>query len=274
MAVQNSSKKWMLIGGGVIAAAALVVGFQNYPPQPKDAAGTIGGAQRYHEPQITGDDVKVSQDELTKWIQSDTFDRIVKDPEARKLFTDAAVRSFMSKESNYASRQLESKDLNKIQLADESGLDQSRNTPKLEMAENSRTKNAINLVAEGSDLNKIQLADESGLDQSRNTPKLEMAENSRTKNAINLVAEGSDLNKIQLADESGLDQLRLKSNKYPEMQALDMAKIKLLAESNAAINAAMQDSEFCKALLNDALSHELAAYARSREMEPLDSEPK
>jgi len=233
MAVQNSSKKWMLIGGGVIAAAALVVGFQNYPPQPKDAAGTIGGAQRYHEPQITGDDVKVSQDELTKWIQSDTFDRIVKDPEARKLFTDAAVRSFMSKESNYASRQLESKDLNKIQLADESGLDQSRNTPKLEMAENSRTKNAINLVA-----------------------------------------EGSDLNKIQLADESGLDQLRLKSNKYPEMQALDMAKIKLLAESNAAINAAMQDSEFCKALLNDALSHELAAYARSREMEPLDSEPK
>lgn len=65
MAAQNSTRKWMFIGGGVIAAAALVVGFQNYPPQPKDAAGTIGAAQRYHEPQITGDDVKVTQDELT-----------------------------------------------------------------------------------------------------------------------------------------------------------------------------------------------------------------
>ena len=91
MAVQNSSRKWMFIGGGVVAAVALVIGFQNYPPQPKDATGTIGAAQRYHEPQITGADVKVSQDELTTWIQSDTFDRIVKDPQARKLFTDAAV---------------------------------------------------------------------------------------------------------------------------------------------------------------------------------------
>jgi hypothetical protein len=89
MAVQSSTKKWMFIGGGVIVAAALVVLFQNYPPQPKDAAGTIGAAQRYHEPQISGADVKVSQDELTTWIQSDTFDRIVKDPQARKLFTDA-----------------------------------------------------------------------------------------------------------------------------------------------------------------------------------------
>jgi hypothetical protein len=91
MAAQNSTRKWLFIGGGVIAAAVVVVFFQNYPPQPKDAAGTIGGAQRYHDTQITGDDVKVSQDALTAWVQSDTFDRIVKDPQARKLFTDAAV---------------------------------------------------------------------------------------------------------------------------------------------------------------------------------------
>ena len=92
MAVQNSTRKWMFIGGGVVAAVALVIGFQNYPPQPKDATGTIGAAQRYHEPQITGADVQVGQDEITKWVQSDTFDRIVKDPQARKLFTDAAVQ--------------------------------------------------------------------------------------------------------------------------------------------------------------------------------------
>jgi hypothetical protein len=92
MAVQSSSRKWTFVGVGVVAAIALVIGFQNYPRQPKDAAGAIGAAQRHHEPQIAGDDVKVSKDELTTWIQSETFDRIVKDPQARKLFANAAVQ--------------------------------------------------------------------------------------------------------------------------------------------------------------------------------------
>jgi len=104
MAVQSSTKKWMFIGGGVIAAAALVVGFQNYPPQPKDAAGTIGAAQRYHEPQISAADVKVSQDELTTWIQSETFDRIVKDPQARKLFADASVAAALTDQGRQLAR--------------------------------------------------------------------------------------------------------------------------------------------------------------------------
>ncbi len=118
MAAQNSTRKWMFIGGGVIAAAALVVGFQNYPPQPKDAAGTIGAAQRYHEPQITGDDVKVTQDELTVWLQSETFDRIVKDPEARRLFTNEAVQRVLADD---ARRQLSVSDdaRKQIQVADD-----------------------------------------------------------------------------------------------------------------------------------------------------------
>jgi hypothetical protein len=110
MAVQNSTKKWIFIGVGVIAAAALVVFFQNYPPQPKDAAATIGAAQRYHSTQITAADVKVSQDELTTWIQSDTFDRIVKDPQARKLFTDAAVIAMF----NDAARKMDADMANKV----------------------------------------------------------------------------------------------------------------------------------------------------------------
>ena len=90
MAGKNANK-WVFIGGGVLAAAALVVFFQNYPPEPKDAVGTVGAAQRYHSTQITGSDVKLDTTELTTWIQSDTFDRIVKDPAARALFTNAAV---------------------------------------------------------------------------------------------------------------------------------------------------------------------------------------
>ncbi len=109
MAVQTSSKKWMFIGGGVIVAAVLVVFFQNYPPSQKDAEGTIGAAQRYHSTQITGTDVKVDETELTTWIQSDTFDRIVKDPQARKLFTDAAVMQlFLDNARNGAGTKIDS----------------------------------------------------------------------------------------------------------------------------------------------------------------------
>jgi len=64
--------------------------FRNYPPQPADAAGTVGAAQRYSSTQITKDDVKVAPDALTTWLQSDTFDRIVRDPKAREIFTSAA----------------------------------------------------------------------------------------------------------------------------------------------------------------------------------------
>ncbi|HZN56303.1 MAG TPA: hypothetical protein VFB67_13375 [Candidatus Polarisedimenticolaceae bacterium] len=91
MAGKNAANKWVFIGGSVIAAAALVVFFQNYPPEPKDAVGTVGAAQRYHSTQITGNDVTLDQTELTTWIQSETFDRIVKDPEARALFANDAV---------------------------------------------------------------------------------------------------------------------------------------------------------------------------------------
>jgi hypothetical protein len=100
----------VFIGGGLIAAVALVVLFQNYPPQPKDAAGTIGAAQRYHEPQISSADVKVSQDELTTWIQSDTFDRILKDRQARRLFADAAVVAMFTD----AGRRLQAPDVDNL----------------------------------------------------------------------------------------------------------------------------------------------------------------
>jgi hypothetical protein len=127
MAVQNSTRKWVFVGVGVVAAAALVVFFQNYPPQSKDAAGAIGAAQRYHSTQITGVDVKVSQDELTTWIQSDTFDRIVRDPQARKLFADAAVISMFNDAAHKfdAARNLDADGMRVKQI--EAQLDAARN---------------------------------------------------------------------------------------------------------------------------------------------------
>lgn len=103
---RGHARIWFL-GVGVVAAAALVIFLKNYPPQPADAAGTVGAAQRYNSPQIAKSDVTVTPDELTTWIQSDTFDRIVKDPEARAIFTseafsrlvsDASARNFLVRE--------------------------------------------------------------------------------------------------------------------------------------------------------------------------------
>src|SRR5262245_56697643 len=99
----RGNEKYFFIGGGVVAAIAMVVFLQHYPPKPADATGTIQGASRYHDTQITSDDVKGSPDALATWIQSDTFDKIVKDPEARKLFASGAVSQLFT---NDAARQI------------------------------------------------------------------------------------------------------------------------------------------------------------------------
>src|SRR6187401_3078302 len=92
MATNSGNKGKIFMIGGIVAAAAVVVFLQNYPPKPQDAAGTVGAAQRYHETQITGSDVTVSPDAVATWIQSDTFDRIAKDPAARALFASEAFQ--------------------------------------------------------------------------------------------------------------------------------------------------------------------------------------
>src|SRR4029434_9195617 len=92
---RGNARIWF-IGGGVLVALAVVMFFRNYPPAPADAAGTVVGAQRYSSTQITKDDVNVRPNELTTWLQSDTFDKIVRDPKAREIFTSAAFQQLVS----------------------------------------------------------------------------------------------------------------------------------------------------------------------------------
>ena len=229
MAAQNSTRKWMFIGGGVIAAAALVVGFQNYPPQPKDAAGTIGAAQRYHEPQITGADVKVSQDELTTWIQSDTFDRIVKDPEARRLFANEAVQRVLADAAN---KQLSIADdaRNQIKLADGANK-------QLSIADDAR--------------NQIKLADGAN-------KQLSIADDARNKNQVQLASDAKS--QVQLASDAK-SQVKLLDELRKELSATDFAMVQA-ALNNDAIRTAMESQAFCTALANNAIRHELVNEAR------------
>ncbi|HUC43813.1 MAG TPA: hypothetical protein VMR65_07240, partial [Candidatus Sulfotelmatobacter sp.] len=96
---KHVSAKVVFIGGGLLVASALVLFFNHYPPDPKDVVGTVGGAQRYHATQITGDDVKVTPSDIATWAQNESFSRIVNDPEARRLFADQAFQHAISDEA-------------------------------------------------------------------------------------------------------------------------------------------------------------------------------
>jgi hypothetical protein len=82
---------------GLAAAAAVVLvtfSITGYPPAGKGTQGTIGQAQRYEaaQPQMSANDVKLGDTAVQQFMQTDVFDRLLKDDTARKLLSDASVR--------------------------------------------------------------------------------------------------------------------------------------------------------------------------------------
>jgi hypothetical protein len=106
VAMRRSSQ----VGGGVMtkkvmygltaAAAAIVVilGVTGFPPDTGDIAGTIGAARRAVKPQIAAGDVQVGDTSAQAFLQSEVFDRLIKDPAAVKLLSDPALRHQLSNE--------------------------------------------------------------------------------------------------------------------------------------------------------------------------------
>ena len=240
MAVQSSTKKWMFIGGGVIAAAALVVGFQNYPPQPKDAAGAIGAAQRYHEPQISAADVKVSQDELTTWIQSETFDRIVRDPKARKLFTDAAVADALADAGRLVTEVQPQLDPDKaVALADG-----GREVADLQPIETDKA---------------VALADGDAFKQKHLVSPAD--------------ADGVNVKQKHPVSPADADKMRSSTNgRTPSIANSDFARerdrLMALTDNNAAIMAATADLGFLEAVANNPKLMEALQTVAARKIEP------
>lgn len=98
------SKKilWGVVGLG--AAAAVSMFFLNIPPIGDGTAGTIGAAKRYQGGTMSEKDVVTGPMAVQKFIQSDSFDRILKnaalrnimikvskDPKLQKAFADPAM---------------------------------------------------------------------------------------------------------------------------------------------------------------------------------------
>ena len=97
----TSKKSGVLVGIAAIAVigVAAVLYFSQWPPSGEDATGAIGAAERYRSEQISSEDVKIEQVDLQAFLQTDEFDHLINDPEARKVLTSDAMREAMGNEA-------------------------------------------------------------------------------------------------------------------------------------------------------------------------------
>ncbi len=77
------------------AAAAVVLALfvtTGFPPIGRGTEGTIDGARRYQAQQLAAKDVVLGDPEAQKFLQSDVFDRLMKDETARKALANGNLR--------------------------------------------------------------------------------------------------------------------------------------------------------------------------------------
>jgi len=79
---------------GTVAAAAIILGiayWTGYPPVPGEGTeATVGAAQRYQAKQMSDKDVVLGDVAAQKFLQSDGFDRLMKNEKARAFLKKAA----------------------------------------------------------------------------------------------------------------------------------------------------------------------------------------
>ncbi len=84
---------------GLAAAAAIIlavfVARGGFPPVDR-TEGAIGAAKKYQAPQIAANDVTTGDASVQEFLQSEEFDRLLKDPEALSLMRDATVREMLA----------------------------------------------------------------------------------------------------------------------------------------------------------------------------------
>ena len=71
---------------GLAAAATItfaVFAMKGFPPAGYGTEGTIGAAKKYQAQQLADKDVVLGDAAVQEFLQSDTFDRLMKDPNAR-----------------------------------------------------------------------------------------------------------------------------------------------------------------------------------------------
>ena len=80
---------------GLAAAAAIVLAvlaYTGFPPETGGSEGAIGAAKRYQAGQIAASDVKLGDQAAQEFLQSDLFDKLMKDESVRKALSDPDIR--------------------------------------------------------------------------------------------------------------------------------------------------------------------------------------
>lgn len=85
--VMGKKLLWSVAGVAAVLVVSLLV--FGYPPVGPGTEGTSGGAQRYVGKQLSAKDVKVADTDVQRFIQSDTFDRLIKNDVTRKALVKA-----------------------------------------------------------------------------------------------------------------------------------------------------------------------------------------
>ncbi len=83
---------WGMVAAAFVALVVMKVA--GYPPID-GAQGTVGAAKRYQADQIAPADVKVD-DSAQAFLQSDVFDQLMKDPDARQMLASPSFRSALA----------------------------------------------------------------------------------------------------------------------------------------------------------------------------------
>ena len=86
---------WSISAAAVVVLAALWI-TGTIPRVDNDADATIGAAKRHQAQQLSDKDVKLSDSEAQAFMQSETFDRLLKDENARKLLSNASMRALLA----------------------------------------------------------------------------------------------------------------------------------------------------------------------------------
>jgi hypothetical protein len=85
---------WVLAAAAAVALAVFIV--TGFPKVDRGTEATIGAAQRYQAQQLTNKDVVVGDTQIQEFLQSETFDRLMKDDSARRLLSNPSVRVALS----------------------------------------------------------------------------------------------------------------------------------------------------------------------------------
>ena len=96
MANEQNKKRWVVGTVVAVAVAGAVSYFGFDVPGGNDLSGTIAPAERYRGEQLTDSDIQLGDQSIAQIMQTDVFERMVKDPAFRAMASDANFKALAS----------------------------------------------------------------------------------------------------------------------------------------------------------------------------------